>query len=50
MPNTCEANRPNYSGPYGGQVKEEEVEEEIVEETTDDTIEEPTGLNSDFGW
>ena len=43
IPNTCEANRPNYRGPYGGQVKEEEV----VEETTD-TNEEPTSLDSDF--
>jgi hypothetical protein len=49
FPNSCEANRPNYEGPYTGSVTEEPAPVEPTTPVTDDAVtEEPTGLNSNW--
>jgi len=49
IPNTCEVNRPNYKGPYGGIPPAVEVVPEVVAPETEAEPETtPTGLNSEW--
>ena len=50
FPNTCEANRPNYSGPYTGSVANDTMNATANATANKTTADAPTGLNSDLWW